>query len=205
MSAMWIVGGLVALLIVASLVSADPEDRREKAVALFYGGILAGTTYLMWAWYGLDDVGNAWSWATGDGLPVIGALFVLLVGYLWWDTAQSADSGEEFLDELRERTTGPIMRVTGIVTAIVVTLATIGWTGGASLAMILGMFGDIAASSPLELANLGTLVLGWISMGGSIPLVDSVLPDDVSRTWFVGLGLALFGAAVMVKNTGESS
>ncbi|WP_276253595.1 hypothetical protein [Halomontanus rarus] len=205
MSALWTVGGIVALLVVAALIRADPEERRDRAIALFYGGILAGTTYLMWSWYELSDIGSAWDWVSGEGLPVLGALFVLLVGYLWWDTAQDADTGEEFFDLLRDRTAGRILQLTGFVAALVVTLATIGWTGGASIAMILGLFGDIAATNPLEIANLGTIVLGWVSLGGSIPLVDGLLPANVSRTWYLGLALALFGAGLMVKNAGESS
>ncbi|WP_207590515.1 hypothetical protein [Halomontanus rarus] len=205
MSALTTVLGVVALLVVASLIRADPENRRDRAVALFYGGILAVVGYLVWDTFTLDDLDGSIAWATGEGLPVFGALFLLLVGYLWWESAQNADTGEEFLDELRERTTGPIMQATGIVTAIVVTLITVGWTGGASVAMILGMIGDVAAANPLELANLGTLVIGWVAMDGSIPLVDSLLPADVSRMWFVGLSIALFGAALMVKNAGEDS
>ncbi|WP_276252796.1 hypothetical protein [Halomontanus rarus] len=205
MSTLTTVLGVVALLVVASLIRADPENRRDRAVALFYGGILAVVGYLVWDTFTLDDLDGSIAWATGEGMPVLGALFLLLVGYLWWESAQNADSGEEFLDELRERTTGPIMQATGIVTAIVVTLITVGWTGGASVAMILGMIGDVAAANPLELANLGTLVIGWVAMDGSIPLVDALLPADVSRMWFVGLSIALFGAALMVKNSGEDS
>lgn len=204
MNPTWVVVGILALVVGNGLLRADPEDRRDKLVALGWGAALSGVGYLVWQSYSVDDLRDGWSWITGDGLPVVGLAVVAIAGYIWYQSAQEADGDPDvFLDELRERTTGPVLQFTGILTAIVVTLLTLLTTSGTSAAMLLGFIGDSFVAAPAIFSNLFGVIVGYVALeGSSIPVIGELLPS-VSTTWYLGLTMGALGVAVMARNTGD--
>ena len=205
MSATWVVAGILGLAIANSLLRADPEARGEKLVAIAWGSALAIVGYLLWRYYTLEDVRAAVSWLTGDGLPFVGVAILGVAGYVWYQSAQAADGDpDRFFDELRDRTTGPVLQFAGILTAIVVTLLTLLWTSGTSAAMILGFLGDTFTLAPIVWSNLWAILVGWIAIGGQVPLVGDLIPD-FSWRWYLGLTIGALGVAVMARNAGGRS
>lgn len=201
--------GLLAILfvlMVSGFFDADGERRREILQALMWGGGFALLGYLIWNWYGVEGLASGWAWITGPGLPWIGIALLATAGFIWYDASRNASSSDELIDELTDRTTEPVLNAVGVVSAIIITLVTVLFTGGASVASLLGFIADIFAESPLAISNLWAIVVGYFSLGGSVPLLDALVPDrirEMGAMGWLGLTISLYGVAIAVRNRGE--
>ena len=138
------------------------------------------------------------------GILMVVLVIVLFIGYVFWTASDATDTRAGFLEEARERMTEPILQVAGIVSTLAITIALGMWATGMALADLLGLFGWMFGQDPMVISNLWAIVLGFIGFGGSIPILDPLIPDalrGMSTLWWFGLTLTVLGVAVAVRQS----
>ncbi|EMA59926.1 hypothetical protein [Halorubrum kocurii] len=163
--------------------------------AIGWGVTLAGLAYIMYQSYTSADVANTLAWAIGPGRVWFGLGAVFYGGYIWTRVSGDVDSREGMVGQLQEAVRGPILQAGGIVSTILITVAvgavSLGLVAGDLLGFGLGLFAD---GPGFGAAIVGT-VLGFISAGGSVPLVDDFIPD-VLRSMPPGYWLAIMAGVI---------
>ena len=174
--------GVVAIAV--AQVTSDEEgafggvgDSRLGAAG--WGVTLAGLAYVLYLSYTASDVTNALAWAVGPGRVWAGLGVIGYGGYTWTRVADDVDSRRGMVDQLQAAVREPILQAGGVVTTILVTavvgVVTIGLVVGDFLGFGLGLFADAPGFAAAAVAGL----LGFISTGGSVPLVDPFIPDSL--------------------------
>ena len=164
-----------------------------------WGITLAGVSYIMWLSYTASDAVSAAQWAIGPGRVWFGLGLVFYGGYIWTSVAGDVDSREGMVNQLRESVTGPILQVGGILSTILITAAVGVITFGVVVGDILGFgFGLFADAPGFGAAIFGTL-LGFVSAGGQVPLIDPFIPESLRGmppAYFVAIMLGAISIAL---------
>lgn len=164
-----------------------------------WGITLAGIAYVMWLSYAASDAVDALRWAWGPGRVWFGLGIVFYGGYIWTSVSGEVDSRSGMVDELRESVTGPILQIGGIISTILITAA----VGVITLALV---FGDILgfgfglfADAPGFGAALFATLIGFVSTGGQVPLIDPFIPQSLrglSPVWWLAIMLGVISVAL---------
>lgn len=178
--------GLLVLSIVGVIALRSARDEGSEPTRLesvAWGLTLALTSYVAYLSYSASDVAGVVQWVIGgQGRIWVGIAFVTWAGYVWQQTAGEVDNRRDMVDTLRERVTRPVLAAGGIVSTILITavvgISTVGIVVGDVLGFVLGVFG----AEPGFGAAVVTTLAGWVSFGGSVPLVDPFIP-----TWARGV------------------
>ena len=151
------------------------DPNRLESVA--WGLTLAMLSYVMYLSYTASDVAGFAQWiVAGQGRVWVGIGFVTWAGYIWQQTAGEVDNRRDMVDTLRERVTRPMLAVGGIISTVLITalvgISTFAAVAGDILGFVFGAF----ASEPGFGAAVVTTIGGWVSFGGSVPLIDPFIP-----------------------------
>ena len=164
-----------------------------------WGIVLAGVAYVAYLSYTAADAANAISWAIGPGRVWFGLGVVFYGGYIWTSVSADVDSREGMVSQLQEAVRGPILQFGGIVSTILITVAvgavSFGLVAGDILGFGLGLFAD----SPGFGAAIVGSILGFVSMGGELPLVDPFVPDqfrNLNPAWWLAIMAGLISLAL---------
>ena len=191
-------GGLIVLR------SAREGGEPNRLESLSWGLTLALTSYVAWLSYSASDAVSLFSWlASGTGRVWLGIAFVSWAGYVWQQSAGEVDNRRDMVDTLRERVTGPILAVGGIISTILITavvgISTLGLVVGDLLGFIFGVFGAEPGFGAAVLTGIG----GWISAGGTVPLVDPFIPGwtrGVSPVGWLGFVVLVLVIALSLRS-----
>lgn len=178
------------------------EPNRLESVA--WGATLALTTYVAWLSYSASDAVSLFEWlVSGTGRTWVGIAFVTWAGYVWQQSAGEVDSRADLVDTLRERVTRPVLAVGGIISTILITavvgVSTIGLVVGDILGFVFGVFGAEPGFGAAVVTGIG----GWISAGGSVPLIDGFVPAwarGVSPIGWIGFVLGTITIALAFRS-----
>ncbi|WP_141212541.1 hypothetical protein [Halorubrum sp. Hd13] len=164
-----------------------------------WGVTLAGLAYILYLSYTASDVTNAFAWAVGPGRVWAGLGIVGYGGYTWTRVADDVETGRGMVDGLQDAIREPILQFGGVVTTILVTavvgVISVALVGGELLGFGLGLFAD----APGFTAAIFATVLGFVSTGGSLPLVDAFVPDvlrSMSPAYWVAIMLGVISLAL---------
>lgn len=202
--------GIVMVVIGRSQAADSGEDvglmrgtGASRIGAIGWGITLAGIAYIMWLSYSATDAVNALQWAFGPGRVWAALGVVFYGGYIWSRVSGEVDDRRGMVDELREAVTAPILQAGGVISTILITvgvgLVTIAIVFGDILGFIIGGF----AADPGFGAAVFTAVGGWISAGGSVPLVDPFIPAwarSVSPVGWLGFSLMMILIALSFRS-----
>lgn len=195
---------LSLLLLAFAVLQASGEERRRRIKGIGYGAVLAALAFVVYNTWGTTGVIDGIGWVLTNGLPFIGVLIVLFIGYVFWTASDATDTRAGFLEEARERMTEPVLQVAGIVSTLAITIALGMWATGMALADLLGLFGWMFGQDPMVISNLWAIIVGFIGFGGSVPILDPLIPDalrGMSTLWWFGLTLTVLGIAVAVRQS----
>ncbi|WP_281196054.1 hypothetical protein [Halorubrum sp. F4] len=197
-------GWVIILLGVLAVVAAQATNEGDGAFrgvgesrlgAIGWGVTLAGIAYIAYLSYTSSDVVNALEWAVGPGRVWFGLAAVAYGGYVWTRVSGSIDSQRGMVDELREAVSGPILQAGGVVSTILITIAVAALSFGAVTGDILGFVLGLFADAPgFGAAIVGTIV-GFVGLGGDLPLVDAFVPDSL-RNLSPGYWLAIMAGVI---------
>ncbi len=164
-----------------------------------WGVTLAGLAYVLYLSYTASDVSNAAEWAVGPGRVWAGLGVIGYGGYTWTRVADDVDSRRGMVDQLQEAIREPILQAGGVVTTIVITavvgVVTLGLVAGEFLGFGLGLFADAPGFAAAIVAGL----LGFVSAGGSLPLIDPFIPDmfrGLSPVWYAAIVIGVLSLAL---------
>lgn len=175
---MWMWSLLVSSAIaVVGFQTMEKDDRPQRLESAAWGITLALTAYVAYQSYTASDVAGVLQWIVGgQGRVWVGLALLAWAGYVWRETAGEVDNRRDMVDTLRERVTRPVLAVGGIVSTILITavvgISTLGLVIGDVLGFVLGVFG----AEPGFGAAVVTTLAGWVSFGGSVPLIDPFIP-----------------------------
>lgn len=173
-----------------------------------WGVTLAGVAYVAYQSYTSADVASALEWVLGPGLVWVGLSAVAYGGYIWTRVSDDVDSQRGMVDKLREAVTRPLLEFGGVVSTIVITVVlgvvSAGLVAGELLGFGLGLFADAPGFAA---AAIGTVV-GFVGLGGELPLVDAFVPDalrNMSPAYWVAimLGVISLGLGFASDNFAE--
>ena len=175
-----ILWGLLVVSVVTLLglrMARDENGAPNRLESVAWGLTLAMVSLIAYLSYSASDVAGVVQWiVSGQGRIWVGITFVTWAGYIWQQTAGEVDNRRDMVDTLRERVTRPMLAVGGIISTVLITalvgLSTLAAVSGDILGFVFGAF----ASEPGFGAAVVTTVGGWISFGGSVPLIDPFIP-----------------------------
>lgn len=166
---------VVALIGLRAAREEGSDPNRLESVA--WGLTLAMVSYVAYLSYTASDVAGFAQWiVAGQGRVWVGIGFVTWAGYIWQQTAGEVDNRRDMVDTLRERVTRPMLAIGGIISTVLITALVGISTGAMVVGDILGFVFGAFASEPGFGAAVVTTIGGWISFGGSVPLVDAFIP-----------------------------
>lgn len=169
----------IAAVAVAQVNTDEPGVGDSMLGAAGWGVTLAGLAYIGYLSYTASDVTSAIAWAVGPGRVWAGLGLIGYGGYIWTRVSDDVDSRQGMVDQLQEAVRGPILQAGGVVTTILVTavvgIVTLGLVAGEMLGFGLGLFADAPGFAAAVFAGL----LGFVTTGGSVPLVDPFIPESL--------------------------
>jgi len=185
--------GLLVVSVVAVIglrMAREEGSAPNRLESMAWGLTLAMVSLVAYLSYSASDVAGVAQWiVSGQGRIWIGIAFVTWAGYIWQQTSGEVDNRRDMVDTLRERVTRPMLAVGGIISTVLITalvgLSTLAAVSGDILGFVFGAF----AAEPGFGAAVVTTIGGWISFGGSVPLIDSFIPAwarSVSPAGWVG-------------------
>lgn len=198
---MWLLTVLSAVGVGVARASGDDDTQVGDSTlgAVSWGVLLACAAYIAFLSYTASDVEGLVQWVIGPGRVWVGFTVLAYSGYIWQSVAGDVDSRRGMVDQLRGRVTSPMLQVAGILTTILVTvfvaLTTAGAVAGETFGFFIGMFAD----APGFGAAVITGALGYIGLGGAVPLVDAWIPESLrglSPAYYVALCLGVIALAL---------
>lgn len=75
---------LSLLLLAFAVLQASDEERRRRIKGIGYGAVLAALAFVVYNTWGTTGVIDGIGWVLTNGLPFIGVLIVLFIGYVFW-------------------------------------------------------------------------------------------------------------------------
>lgn len=202
---MWILTLLSIVGVGVARASGEDDDLGDSTLgAVSWGVLLASAVYIAYLSYSASDVEGAISWIIGPGRVWVGFATLAYAGYIWQSVSGEVSGRGDMVGTLRERVTSPMLQVAGVVTTVLVTvfvaLTTLGTVGGETLGFLVGMFAD----APGFGAAVVTSALGFVGLGGSIPLLDAWIPDSLrglSPAYYVALVVGVITLALSFSST----
>lgn len=86
------------------------------------------------------------------------------------------------------------------VTRIVATgLVAFGFMLATQFGTVLGEIGQYLAEAPVVVSQVATIGLGWVALGGNIPVIGTLFAGVTPQQWAL-IGLVLLGLGVTVRN-----
>lgn len=148
---------------------------------------------------------EAVSTLVSDAMVLTAALAVGVGIFVWWivsarlvgdRTASTASGTAERVEQRFENFVSEWITVGRLVVSsfVVIGFALLGEFG-----TLLGDFAGLLAQVPVVVSQLVTVGLGWVALGGNVPVIGTLFATMTPEQWAL-IGLVLLGLGVAIKN-----
>jgi len=136
------------------------------------------------------------------GLTLAVSTVLLIVAYWLLDARfgeGSAQSAEGVAEDVQERSQRYLMEWLTVSRLAVTGVVTVGAFALTQAGTLLGDLGSLAAMAPVAVSHGATIILGWLALGGNLPVLGPLVSGLTPPQWaLITLGFLVVG--VSVKN-----
>lgn len=189
---------LAAAAVVVLLNDAD-SPRRQQIQSAAWGVLLSGLLYVMYQHYTAADVQSLVGWLIGPGFLWIGLLFIAIARYAADQAAGRTSDAGSFVQIVRQSVAQPVERLAGTFLGTFISFVLLVVTVASIAAEALGFGVGLFAMEPGFGAATLTAIIGYIGVGGTVPLLGPYLPGwmtGMNPMQFLGFVLVIFAIAM---------